>query len=196
MPESGKDLLTSLSPSALKLRDRFRDLVGFDRRIIHELGHAVVAVHLGQPLFSVTIEPEGNLAGACMYEIRPDELGTNALTAAQAIVTAGAKAAVVTALIGCELSAIELSCSIDSHHDEYGIDEDNLRAYARLLQIPDAGFAVWRSSLMLAASEILQVPSVWTALMMLARELKRKRTLSGARVGEVLGQCIKEGALS
>jgi len=57
----------NLSPAAAKLRERFKDLVGFERGIIHELGHAVVATYLDQALETVTIEPDRDLAAACVY---------------------------------------------------------------------------------------------------------------------------------
>lgn len=179
-------LLAHLSPAARKLRDRFREVVGFRRTIIHELGHAVIAVHLKQPLRTVTIEANGKLAGACSYAIQPQDLGNNALTAAQAIATAGAKAAVLNALVGHEMSHIETACSIDSDHDEYRLDEDMLRAYARYLQIPSAAFALWREEQMHTAFVILRRPQIWKALMKLAKELKSQQTLTGDRVREVL----------
>lgn len=181
-----------LSPASLKLRDRFRDLTGFSRTIIHELGHAVVAAYLGQPLKSVTIEAAGNLAGACTYFIRVEHLGNNDLTANQAVVSMAARAAVIRALLGCHLTEIEIECSIDSVNDEYRLDELNLLHYARCLDIPAAEFEGWRNTKTNVAWEILHTPYIWQALQKLAKELKRERTMPGTRVYEVLAECRKE----
>lgn len=184
----------TLSPSAMKLRDRFRELTRFRRTIIHELGHAVVATYLGQPLLSVTIEGDGDLAGACRYEIAKEDLGNNQLTANQAVVSAAARSAVVHALLGHEMTQIEFICSIDSMHDEYKIDMDTLRGCAEHLKVPPSVFDLWAEQQFSKASEILDIPHVWKALMLLAKELKREGTLSGTRVYQVLDGC-KAGSL-
>jgi hypothetical protein len=185
---------STLSPYARKLRDRFRELTGFRRTIIHELGHAVVATYLRQPLLSVTVEGCGNLAGACEYDIGIQDLGNNELTANHAVVTAAAQAAVVRALIGHEMTREQFVCSIDSNQDEYRHDEINLIEFAKYLNISDTEFDLWRSQQRSRASEILETPYVWVALLRLAKELKREETLSGVRVREVLEQSRIEGA--
>ena len=181
-----------LSPFAMKLRDRFRDLTGFRRTIIHELGHAVVAAHLNHPLEKVTIESEGNLGGACFYDIRLDELGNNHLTANQAVVTMAAKAAVVRALSEYTSTEVEWDCSAGIYQDEYGIDQGTFRACARYLNVPEPAFSLWVENVAHAAWDILSIPHVWKALMKLAKEIKREKTLTGDRVRDVLADCRGE----
>lgn len=193
---AGHDSHPQLSPSALKVRDRFRDLTGLDRSIVHELGHAVVAAYLDHPVEKVTVEAEGILGGACFYRIRPEELGNNRLTADKAVVTMGAKAAVVRALYEFDLTEIEWDCSSGVYQDEYGIDERTLRACARCLNVPPARLSLWMEALAQAAWDILSIAYVWQALTRLAKELKRERTLTGARVYEVLAHCKAEAGVT
>ena len=152
----------------------------------------MVATHLGQPLLSVTIEGEGNLAGACTYDIGKEDLGNNQLTANQAIVTAAAKSAVVRALIGHEMTKQSLLQHRFSIHDEYRIDENTLRGLAEYLRVSASAFDLWAKQQSLKASEIFKIPSVWKALMLLAKELKRDQTLAGTRISEVLDRCKAE----
>lgn len=172
-----------LSPAAAKVRDRFKDLVGFKRGIIHELGDVVVAVYLHQPLVSVTIEPDGDLAGACRYAINREDIGNNSLTAGIAVVTSAGRVAVVMALAGYAMTETEFACSVDSHHDEYAHDDRMLRSLAQRLNV---AYHPWVSKVSEEASNILSLQHVWDSLMRLARELKRERTLTGDRVRQVL----------
>ena len=188
------DTEPTLSAFAMKLRDRFKEFTGFHRKVVHELGHAVVAIYLELPIISVTIEGSGILAGACTYGIRPEDLGNNQLTADQAVTTAGARVAVVQMLVGHEMTEQEALCSFDSNHDEYRLDEDNLLGLAKYLNISDAEFDLWRRQQFSRASEILEIPYVWKTLKLLAKELKREGTLSGTRIREVLDESRAEEA--
>jgi len=174
-----------LSPSTAGLRDRFRDLVGFKRGIIHELGHGLVAIHLGHRLVSVTVEPAGDLGAACMYAFDRRVVGTDTFRAERAVVASAGRVAVVMALDGYTLSDTEFACSIDSHHEEYGHDDRMLRSLA---ECPNLAYHRWVRHVSEQAWSILAAPYIWSALMRLARELKRERTLTGDRVRKVLAE--------
>lgn len=175
----------NLSPAAARTRDRFRDLVGFKRGIVRELGHAVVAAHLLLPLVRVTIEPDGDLRGACHYAVTREDLGNNDMTARMAVSTSAGRVAVATAIAGYDLTETEFACSIDSHHDEYAHDDRLLRSLALRLNV---AYEPWARKVISDAWHILALRHVWSALMALAPELKRERTISGDRVRQVLAE--------
>jgi hypothetical protein len=180
----------NLSPTAIKLRDRFRDLVGFKRCIIHELGHAVVASCIGHQLVSVTIDPNGDLAGACMYMFDRQEVDSNTFRLRRAVVASAGRVAVVKAIAAHDLNEMEFACSIDSHHEEYGHDERTLSSLAQRFNV---AYGPWVRKVSEDAWNILDAPEVWNALMKLARELKHERTLAGGRVRQVLRECVAVG---
>jgi hypothetical protein len=184
----GRSRTHNLSPAAAKLRDRFRDLVGLNRGIIHELGHAVVAAYLGEPLVMVTIEANGNLGGACVYRFKKEEIGTGNFAARRAIVASAGRVAVVKAIDGYELSEAEFVCTIDSDDEEYGHDDRHLQSLASHLNIWPSFYEGWIEEVSAEAWRILSTPSIWDALLKLAKELKRKRTLTGDRVRQVLNE--------
>jgi len=145
----------NLSPAAAKLRNRFKDLVGFDRGIIHELGHAVVAVHLGHPLVRVTIAPDGNLGGSCFYNFSEEEFDFRTFAIQRAIVVSAARVAVVKAIEGYELTEADFTYTIDSYYEEYGHDDQHLRNIASDLNIWPGIYEGWVEEVSAEAWRIL-----------------------------------------
>ena len=68
---------------------------------------------------------------------------------------------------------------------EYGYDDRHLQSLASHLNIWPSFYEGWIEEVSAEAWRILSTPSIWDALLKLAKELKRKRTLTGDRVRQV-----------
>jgi hypothetical protein len=97
----------------------------------------------------------------------------------------------VKAIDGCELTEAEFACTIDSHREEYGHDDRSLRGLAVELNVLPGMHKDWVEDVSAHAWRTLSIPSVWGAMMNLAKQLKRERTLTGDRVRQML---VEEGS--
>jgi hypothetical protein len=189
---NGWDDFDNLTWKARKLRDKFKDVTGFPRKIFHELCHAVPAAFFELPLTKVSVVPQGDLAGRCEYEDGHDEKvqQNNELIQKHAVVTAAARTGVMKALVGAKMSLLDVRCSVDSDQDEYLHDDNQMQKYSQQLLV--SNHDQWTKDKNDEAWKILSIPYVWQAIMKLAPELKEKGELSGDRVKEVLAQCKQE----
>ena len=107
-----------------------------------------------------------------------------------AISTGAGRVAVVKAIDGYALTDAEFAFTIDSQHEEYKHDDRTLWSLASDLNIGPGKFNDWVEEVSAEAWLILSIPGVWDALMTLAKELKRDRTLTGDRVRQVLDEAV------
>ena len=134
------------------------------RVALHEAGHAVVILALGWTIARVTLEPDGETIGYVDWDVGDSPDGDRSDAAEAAVAVAGSLAeGMALGASGC--------CSL-SGDDERALGEVVARRPADRAWLASAGVRV--------AGEVLRAE--WPTVLLLAGELDRQSTLTGAEV--------------
>jgi len=142
----------------------------------HEAGHAIVAVALGKPVLRVTIERNSMRLGQCQMSHRRGQPVKDELEVQMMILLAG----VIT----------EARFTGDYNWDGARQDMIGIRRLSRVRAGSDSQAERLQQKLLSKTDHLLNQPGYWKAVIALAEELKKVKSMSGRAVQHLFDTTI------